>query len=1377
MSLRTLVSSGLEPLPPRRLPSYAYTSLTNSRAQDADTSAQASVALMWKLWVDGLYTDLTKRLNLVGEILENKGETRYACEFLACGGLDTYCLILCDPFNPLRFTHERASHRSTALEHGRRQRTLELIIGIYAEVMLQLTDLVADQNDLGWVIYDRYPGVIYRLIEFLDDVSLWSTATSLLEHTLACVGPVLEICKTPSLIKVLRRAAPTALAAFCRFLALLILPGLAQGQNPIVARRLHNPETLAVLRQVQRVVDSNVLWLIGEKGLVAVLVGLCELRPNGLRVQQGGRSMMMLPPEAAIIGDGQRAGTATGTTGGGGGGGEYGSPTNEEADWEDEEDEEDEEEEEEDGPDGSGTSGGSDGTADFLVDGSSLPTLFAGIERLLGIGVSQAQGPPGAPPASANPAPAAPPTPSPSRRQPTVPLDVPYATAGATPSPAIDPTALAEYLEHIRATIRSGTTAETPPPASRTTVPTPAAAADAAGAADAAASPLASSPEAPAQSAERGAFGERLLAELERMGLPREGAEQVAFLSRVTSNQFQADDPSRLVQWMLDRDMLEEDDVEQNFKSSMDIHWWVGVADTRQRWRLSDPTLLPERDDNRHTLMCSAVRRTVAPGPRPPTLQEFVAANERLSADLFEPLPHVRDLAHLDHTDTQHIVESQSEVLYLLNMFLSTFYFSDSWKLLRDCRWVPRCVAMLEAAFGLDPTLPAFVDVPPHVTLSDKLRALPRFLPPCPAADREVATAACYPATWRLVPLLKLLDSAAVVYLRDPNQIPEEETDNHQHGPDTMRKMELLRGLHEYWNAQDRREQEMVTEDEEVVTSAWRNAHAMSRVLLRDQEDSCVQVSLYQTLDSYLRTFLFYEAHRDAATCPQTLLGQTLLRSVLGRVYNGTRIPGLSGSLTPSRLQASLLQFLGELVRYHAGNLRVLCAYVAGDVDVSHLNETASSANRQHPVILSAAHEEVEAILKRPPLEREELEPFGSVLLRRFFAFGVDAHLFLRSLLLSLTPGLRSSGNYLSKPVPDTVEDARLPPTIPGIGRTSDIITGDAVRIAHVVRVSRHYAREISLAPVDGPRREGLLRELLHALARTPHRQAPENRPFPSLMCTDADMALLRRGSPLPPVGPPPRLRARLFGCDVRRQTAPAEELAAREAEDAAQLAELAPLARLLLSEPHKLVFGALCGVNIEAMEDNSRLSVVSTVLLVFLRVAALGGASAESDIRGVLVRMQPFAQHGCDVWARDERVARQGGAPPPSPDGMCGCDRRDGARHGATVAAEQESAAEERGVSGLEEVPRRCPAFMAYGSCDPPHEGSVYQREFGGCFFRSFFRLLCLWIGYYASCQRYVETVYFSSEVAFGEYKTMALYLLRLLPEYFLPPFSALAV
>lgn len=1481
---RNLIVNGQVPLPPRRAPVFGR---HISDVEASGNATEQSINFIWSRWRDGRYGELTEELVRVGDLIQSKEEIKFCSEFLAFGGIDVYCFILCDPLSPLHFLKDRHTEHQhySALSEHRRQRSIETLLSIYSEIMLQLTDLLANQNDLGWALYDRCPGLFYRLIEFLEDSTLWSSATGLLEHALSCVGPVIEISKTPTLVKVLRSASPSALAAFCRFLALLILPGLAQGQNPIAARRLHYPENVAVLRQVQRVVDSNVLWLIGEEGLVESLIRLCELRPNGLRVQQGGRSMMMMPPAAtaavAIDANGNIAARGRGAAQGG----LANAANGDDEEWEDEE-EETEDEGGEGGwrdaeePEGSAASGASDGTADFLVDGSSLPTFFAGIERLLGIGQNAGAGATAAPPpalqrasppwqpqqpqqqqqrlgtaalSSSNAGAAAatrggsaaprstalPPQPPSTQQAQPRPLQSPLSPLAA--AGAGEAVGQSDVLEYLRSAVRSGALGE---------------------------------------ALEENAFGTGALAGqagaspnsdlariLNSLGASQNVAEQMEFLSRITSNQFQDEDPSRLVQWMLDRNLLEEDGMDQSFKSSMEIQWWVGAVDTRQRWRLCDPSLLPQRDDNRCGLVTGATRRLGSRGFHQVSIDEFNTANTKLNQQLFEPLPAVRDIAELDVYGVQRIVESQSEVLFLLNMLLSTFYFSDAWRLLRDCSWLRRSVPMMEAAFGLDPTLPALVDVPPHVNLPDEMRTQPRFLPPRAATHGAVdgtrssaaaSAAPPLPPTWRVVPFLELLGDNASTYLKDPNQMTEEEPDNHQHGPDTMRKMELLRGLYEYWNAQDRTEQAMVVEDAAAVVSANANASAMAAVICRDREDSCVRIGLYQTLESFLRTFLFDSADRDGATSPQTVLGAQLLPAMLERVYNGTRISGLNGSMVPSKLQSNMFTLLGELVRYHSGNLAMLCAYVSEKLDLSRLNEAISNTNRQNPVILSTIHEEVEEILKRPPLEREEHEPFGSVLLRRMLTFGVDTHLFLRSLILSLTPGLRSSGNYLAKPVDDAVADVRLPPAPPGIGRTSDIISGDAVRIAYVIRVSRQYARDISLAPRAGSCRTELLQRLVQALAQTPHRQPPEQRPFPGLFSSADDTALLQRTAPLPPVGPPPRLRVRLFGS--RNAPNPARDTGESAlGEDAPALTQLAPLARLLLAEPHKLVFSALCGLNIEAMEDNTRLSVVTTVLLVFLRVAAVGdavqdtsvssGRDAETSIRAVLDRLRPFAQHGYDTWLAKEQdirarqaekrraaavlaAAREGRhfRSLQEDDGVCMCDWRDAATTeeaeaearvrrrvsaagGAAAAGEEDeedgaavtlgasstttaagasgggsytvktndydaidfgvSPIVSRGVPAPDLLRWRCPGLMCYGCCDPPHEGSVYQREFGGCFYRSFFRLLCLWIGYYASCQRYVATVYFSTEVAFGEYKTIALYLLRILPDYFMPRYS----
>eukprot|EP00796_Vickermania_ingenoplastis_P004721 gene4721-3412_t len=81
-----------------------------------------------------------------------------------------------------------------------------------------------------------------------------------------------------------------------------------------------------------------------------------------------------------------------------------------------------------------------------------------------------------------------------------------------------------------------------------------------------------------------------------------------------------------------------------------------------------------------------------------------------------------------------------------------------------------------------------------------------------------------------------------------------------------------------------------------------------------------------------------------------------------------------------------------------------------------------------------------------------------------------------------------------------------------------------------------------------------------------------------------------------------------------------------------------------------------------------------------------------------------------------------------------------------------------------------QCPSRLLFGTCHPSNAALAYHRRHGGCFFKNLFRLLCVWLGHYAVVQRYVVTLFFSTEISFLDYKTVALFLLRELPFYFSP-------
>ncbi|CCD14210.1 unnamed protein product [Trypanosoma congolense IL3000] len=521
---------------------------------------------------------------------------------------------------------------------------------------------------------------------------------------------------------------------------------------------------------------------------------------------------------------------------------------------------------------------------------------------------------------------------------------------------------------------------------------------------------------------------------------------------------------------------------------------------------------------------------------------------------------------------------------------------------------------------------------------------------------------------------------------------------------------------------------------------------------------------LCHALEGYLRCFSFWVRRRTLPAAPQKIVGDVLMSSILEhRVYNATYVPGLSGSLFPSKRIESVFSLLGELVRYHYGNLKILQDYIVGDVDLSHLNGSHSTA-LPHTRQLHVGSERMEQLIRLPPLDREEHEPFAKVLLRRISRHGCDTNLFLRSLLISLTPGLRSKINYMWKPVTDDTVDARELLSVSS--RVGDIVTCCPNRFSYVGTCSRSFvvllaerqrkARALvrggmtggdgaahtpeGVSSVTGPASllspDATLWDMLQMLLRVPHRYSVEERPFPQFF-DDYDRAIVMGSIDLPPVGPPPHLAVPLFseeGCH----------------------ASLVRIEEVLFQKPPELLYGILGPLHAERFHSTGRLCGVTTCIFVFARVARLGGASA---VRDVLENIKPLARVGYEKWrehryatshcARGKKRRESEGAGNNSvgdhsvPDSRCHCQAGDGTL--------------------------RCSSFLLHGHCAPRSAVALYHMNYGGCFFCNMFRLLCCWVGHYGACQRYVETLFYCTEVPFAELKCVMLYLFRLLPDFFM--------
>ncbi|CAD2218817.1 hypothetical protein AGDE_09389 [Angomonas deanei] len=690
-------------------------------------------------------------------------------------------------------------------------------------------------------------------------------------------------------------------------------------------------------------------------------------------------------------------------------------------------------------------------------------------------------------------------------------------------------------------------------------------------------------------------------------------------------------------------------------------------------------------------------------------------------------------------TEKQMVVESQSELLFILNVMLSTFYFSEIWQQTREANWLQRAVKIFDSVFGLDSASGEVVDVLPHVEVPEELKRLSRFQP-APAADtKDADDGVCdlfkpnYPSHWQLPPFKEMSNKAdrksnywlhkGVSPVDDDEEFREEK--GHHHGPDTIRKLELLRGVHEFWHAQDVSECQMLLESHNASYAGTLGYKILT--ILRDSEDSCVETAACDALEALVRAYSYPFGSERYQTCsPQSLMAKDFMRRVLVEmVYNGTRVPSLPNSISPSKRLMGYFCLLGELIRYHFGNAKYLCDYVEGLVPLAQLRKQTTSGPRRSRFQPSRWRQE-DPILQNPPLERQEEEPFGSVFLRRLYENPNDSNLLLRSLILTLTPGLRSSKNYIHKQLDGSV--TLVPHSeLPFSGRSADLVINHHYRLGYVRTTSRQYTIEISKLLAQHPhatREEKvdlagpLVVELLRALVNSPHRLTPDERPYPDLL-SENDISYVLDERVIPSHSPPAAMAVSLFE---------------QSRTDSDGLSALAPLVSLL-DAPHRLLYACIQSFNMEYIQSTARLCVITTAVLLCLRVSHLYGG--EGAIIALLESVRPFALDSLAEWRKVcEKQRRKKNTP------QCSCNESSG---------------------------KPCQSFLLYGCCNPQHDSVVYHNAYGGCFYRNFFRLLCLWFGHYWTCQRYVGTLYFCSEIPFAEYKNTALTLMKHLPSFFL--------
>jgi hypothetical protein len=832
-----------------------------------------------------------------------------------------------------------------------------------------------------------------------------------------------------------------------------------------------------------------------------------------------------------------------------------------------------------------------------------------------------------------------------------------------------------------------------------------------------------------------------------------------------------------------------------NSLDSIDFSWLIGHAEAKVRWRLGHfllHDLIPETPaaagTNHEWVLwgLNSLGQTAKNSAKAKADTTFVQTL-RESSDAFRK-SNARIAKSVTQQENQNIVNSQSEVFFVLNSALAASHYTRAWNALTRLNLMANLNPIFDYCFFLDgsqQSINAGGGGSSSSASGGGGASSPSLSQPAAASSSAAATLFEDPL---MDPLLLSEEDIA-----ERSKI-ENDDRHHRHDPDTLRKLELLRIIHEYWNAQDRIEAEKLHASGNPEESA-KLAVKLARQLQQGKEDPCTETVACHALESFLRCF-GPSMPRIVLQISEILFTHTLIE----RIYNAPRKCGAKYSVFPQKRMDAFFSVFGEMAKYNEPIMQRLGEY---------LMKSQADLASDHPELVG------EGSLFVGPIARAEFDGLGDAVRRRISQFCGDCNLFIRSIGLTCTPGLTCPINYVWKPTgrhltEEDLVDSRV--HLPLVQRHVESTVTMIGRMFTVRQHSRRFVEALCIAQrqqQDASNKEqssgsssfssselllcgsepgapmtSSLPQMLELLCNSPHTHTMADRPFPRLFSAD-DTALLDDGARLPPPGLPADLRERLLGKHTNVNACKALYSFDQIRGD--------QVCKQLLDNPARLVYGMISSINPEEMENTERLCVVTSSLVLLMHANVRHG---ESGVMAVLEGLRDIeAQKRVKIQASSsaaagknrENRAKKGAAAASDMDRVLLSDTS-----GALVSPESlririnvdPDAAFTKcsGKSKIETNAQRknaeekkdarlggfCDDVFDFGCCKPPSMVESYTDEHSGCIFKNFFRLLCIWLAHYACSQRYVETLFYCTHVPYAEWKQTALFVWKTLPKFF---------
>ena len=554
----------------------------------------------------------------------------------------------------------------------------------------------------------------------------------------------------------------------------------------------------------------------------------------------------------------------------------------------------------------------------------------------------------------------------------------------------------------------------------------------------------------------------------------------------------------------------------------------------------------------------------------------------------------------------------------------------------------------------------------------------------------------------------------------------DEDDGHHSHDSDTLRKIELLRLLHEFWDAHDVNE---CVRSNRVDAETMKAKNDLMRyivdVLKSMAEDVCVDNLICYALEAYIRCHWF--RNRMEA---QTIVAEDLLPTLLERLLaSRSSSETLKGG---SRRLESTFTLIAELCKFHPTNWR-----------------------RVDQLVIS--------MCKTTKMRKKILK------------YGFHSNFFVRSVLLSCFPQLRSR-EALQITLPQLIRNCEIMEAKhPGLTESDACIP--SFEVPSVVMQRLHYVRHETKYVVDHHSLVDDLEGVLSRMAEAPsipslkrdsekaeqsRRRWHKERTSMCELATDdsRDACITEQATTqtrwtdptvccVPPIAKSNLDQTGVIQSDNSNHSHTNDEVLSDFFEC---LEQTSFVAAVVLHNPAKIIWNLVTLNNPDTMESTDQLCAITTAMIFFMCLQEKGGIQLVGE---TIQQIKAVHKKERKAWTKQQEQKR--------------------AQTSQVQKKRDETQRQRELFRSMPLVSAVFPEETGDGiemlTKPVPHETIPARRPIAFtvddvC--KSMYRMFCVWFAHYVCQERYFHTLFFCTQIDVSQWHKTLRMLLKILPKYF---------